>query len=82
MDFLFMMIPIVGILIFLASLFSTKEGVTATIISILIPMGAMVGLVMSPSPETLFIILIAVSILVYGGSRYWRNIEGFVKSRS
>jgi hypothetical protein len=48
----------------------------------LIPMGAMVGLVMSPSPETLFIILIAVSILVYGGSRYWRNIEGFVKSRS
>jgi hypothetical protein len=82
MDFLFMMIPIVGFLVFLASLFSTKKGVTSTVVSILIPLGAIVGLTMSPSPETLFIILIIVSVLVYGGGRYWRNIEGFVKSRA
>ena len=80
MDFIMMMIPIVGFLVFLASLFSTKQGVTATVVSILIPMGAMVGLAVSPSPETLFIILIIVSTLVYGGSRYWRNIEGFIRS--
>jgi hypothetical protein len=79
MDFVFMMIPIVGLLIFLASLFSTKQGVTAVVVSILIPMGAMFGLAMSPSPETMFIILIVVSTLVYGGSRYWRNIEGFIQ---
>ena len=77
-----MMIPIVGFLVFLASLFSTKKGVTSTVVSILIPLGAIVGLTMSPSPETLFIILIIVSVLVYGGGRYWRNIEGFVKSRA
>jgi hypothetical protein len=82
MDFLFMMVPIVGFLVFLASLFSTKKGVTSTVVSILIPLGAIVGLTMSPSPETLFIILIVVSVLVYGGGRYWRNIEGFVKSRA
>jgi len=77
-----MMVPIVGFLVFLASLFSTKKGVTSTVVSILIPLGAIVGLTMSPSPETLFIILIVVSVLVYGGGRYWRNIEGFVKSRA
>jgi len=76
-----MMIPIVGFLVFLASLFSTKKGVTSTVVSILIPLGAIVGLTMSPSPETLFIILIIVSVLVYGGGRYWRNIEGFVQKR-
>ena len=76
------MVPIVGFLVFLASLFSTKKGVTSTVVSILIPLGAVVGLTMSPSPETLFIILIVVSVLVYGGNRYWRNIEGFVKSRA
>jgi len=81
MDFLFMMIPIVGFLVFLASLFSTKKGVTATVVSILIPLGAVVGLTMSPNPETLFIVLVVVSILVYGGGRYWRNIEGFVQKR-
>lgn len=80
MDFVMMMIPIVGILVFLASLFSTKQGVTTTVVSILIPAAAVVGLTMSPSPETLFIILIIVSTLVYGGSRYWRNTEGFVRS--
>ena len=77
-----MMVPIIGFLVFLASLFSTKKGVTTTVISILIPLGAVVGLAMSPSPETLFIILFVVSVLVYGGGRYWRNIEGFVKSRA
>ena len=77
-----MMVPIVGFLVFLASLFSTKKGVTSTVVSILIPLGAIVGLTMSPSPETLFIILIVISVLVYGGGRYWRNIEGFVKSRA
>lgn len=82
MDLLFMMVPIVGFLVFLASLFSTKKGVTATVVSILIPLGAVVGLTMSPNPETLFIVLVVVSILVYGGGRYWRNIEGFVKSRA
>jgi hypothetical protein len=35
---------------------------------------------MSPNPETLFIMLILISFIVYGGGRYWRNIEGFVKS--
>jgi hypothetical protein len=81
MDLLFMMVPIVGFLVFLASLFSTKKGVTATVVSILIPLGAVVGLTMSPNPETLFIVLVVVSILVYGGGRYWRNIEGFVQKR-
>ena len=79
MDLLFMMIPIVGFLVFIASLFSRKNGVTTTVVSILIPVGAIVGLTMSPSPETLFIILIIGSVLVYGGARYWRNTEGFVK---
>ena len=82
MDFLFMMVPIVGFFVFLGSLFSTKKGVTTTVVSILIPLGAVVGLAISPSPETLFIMLVIVSFLVYGGGRYWRNIEGFVKSRS
>ena len=81
MDLLFMMIPIVGFLVFFASLFSTKKGVTTTVISILLPLGALVGLAISPSSESLFIILIVVSILVYGGGRYWRNIEGFVQKR-
>jgi hypothetical protein len=80
MDFVMMMLPIVGILVLLASLFSTKQGVTATVVSILIPAAAVVGLTMSPNPETLFIILSVVSTLVYGGGRYWRNIEGFVKA--
>ena len=81
MDFLFMMIPIVGFVIFFASLISTKKGVTTTVISFLIPIGAMVGLTISPNPETLFIILIAVSVLIYGSGRYWRNIEGFIQKR-
>ena len=81
MDFLFMMVPIVGFFVFLGSLFSTKKGVTTTVVSILIPLGAVVGLAISPSPETLFIMLVIVSFLVYGGGRYWRNIEGFVQKK-
>jgi len=80
MDFLLMMVPIVGLFVFLASLFSTKKGVTTTVLSILLPLGALASLAMSPSPETLFITLIIISVLVYGGGRYWRNIEGFVTS--
>jgi hypothetical protein len=81
MDFIILIVPIVGFLVFLASLFSTKKGVTTTIISILIPVGAVFGLAISPNPETLFIILIAASVLIYGGGRYWRNIEGFIQKR-
>ena len=80
MDFLFLMIPLVGFFVYLGSLFSTKKGVTTTVLSILLPLGAIVGLTMSPNPETLFIMLILISFIVYGGGRYWRNIEGFVKS--
>jgi hypothetical protein len=79
MDFLFLMIPLVGFFVYLGSLFSTKKGVTTTVLSILLPLGAIVGLTMSPNPETLFIILILISFIVYGGGRYWRNIEGFVQ---
>lgn len=81
MDSSLMMVPIVGFLIFLASLFSNKKGTTTTVVSILIPICAVIGLAMSPNPETLFIILIIASVIVYGGGKYWRNIEGFVQKR-
>jgi hypothetical protein len=81
MDFIVMLIPLIAILVLIASLFSTKKGVTTTIVSILIPIVAVFGLAMSPNSETLFIMLIITSVVVYGTGRYWRNIEGFVQRR-
>ena len=75
------MVPFVGFLIFLASLFSKNKGVSITVASILIPICAVTGLILSPSSESLFLILIVTCLIVYGSGRYWRNIEGFVQKR-
>jgi hypothetical protein len=72
-------VSILAVLVLLASLFSPKQGVTTVVLSILIPIGAIVGLAISPNSETLFITLILVSLFVYGGNRYWRNVEGFTR---
>ena len=82
MDSTLLMVPAFGVLIFVASLFSKNKGVSITLASILIPVCAVTGLIMSPSSESLFLILIVTCLIVYGSGRYWRNIEGFVKSRA
>ena len=63
--------------IFLASLFSPKKGVTTTILSIMVCLSIVAGLVFYPDPETLFLIVVLASFLIYGYGRFWRNEEGF-----
>lgn len=75
-----MIIGVIVVIILIASFFSPNKGATVTILSFLIPLGALAGLAMSPNSETLFGILILVSFIAYGTGRYWRNPEGFVDS--
>jgi hypothetical protein len=63
--------------IFLASLFSPKKGVTTTILSIMVCLSIVAGLVFYPDPETLFLIVVLASFLIYAYGRFWRNEEGF-----
>jgi hypothetical protein len=65
--------------IFLASLFSPKKGVTTTILSIMVCLSIVAGLVFYPDPETLFLIVVLASFLIYAYGRFWRNEEGFQK---
>lgn len=74
-----MIVSILAVIVLIASFFSPKQGVTTIVISILIPLAAIAGLAVSPNSETLFITLILVSLFVYGGNRYWRNTEGFIR---
>jgi hypothetical protein len=40
-----------------------------------------VALYFSQSPEALIGIVAIASLVIYGTSRYWRNAEGFLRSR-
>jgi hypothetical protein len=70
-------IIIIAAAIFFASLFSPKKGVTTTILSSLVCLSIVAGLIFYPDPETLFIIVVLASFLIYGYGRFWRNEEGF-----
>ena len=72
-------IIIIAAAIFFASLFSPKKGVTTTILSIMVCLSIVAGLIFYPDPETLFIIVVLASFLIYGYGRFWRNEEGFQK---
>ncbi len=74
-----MIIGVIAIGVLIASFFSPKTGVTSTVLSIMVALGVMLGLVMNPNPETLFIVVIVISAFVYGSSRYWRSAEGFLQ---
>jgi hypothetical protein len=74
-------IIIIAIGIFLASLFSPKKGVTTTVLSIMVCMSIVAGLIFYPDPETLFFIVVIASFLIYGYGRFWRNEEGFQKKQ-
>ena len=76
-----MILGAIAIIVLIASFFSPKKGVTTTILSIMVALGVMIGLVMNPNPETLFLVVILVSAVVYGSSRYWRSAEGFLHRR-
>ena len=70
-------IIIIAIGIFLESLFSPKKGVTTTVLSIMVCLSIVAGLIFYPDPETLFLIVVIASFLIYGYGRFWRNEEGF-----
>jgi hypothetical protein len=51
------------------------------IISILFVVGIVVGLYMNPNTETLMMIVVISTLVVYGINRYWRHPEGFLTQR-
>jgi hypothetical protein len=74
-----LIVILIAAAIFFASLFSPKKGVTATILSIMVCLSIVAGLIFYPDPETLFLIVVLASFLIYGYGRFWRNEEGFQK---
>ena len=71
------MFILIGLVALIASLFSTKQGSSNLIVSIIAILGLIIALYNNPNVETLMIIVFVVSLFFFVTNRYWRSAEGF-----
>lgn len=68
---------LIGIVALLMSLFSSKQGSSNLILSIIGILALIVTLYNNPNIETFIIIVFVVSMFFFVTNRYWRSAEGF-----
>ena len=68
---------LIGIVALLMSLFSSKQGSSNLILSIIAILGMIIALYNNPTVETLMMIVFIVSLFFFVTNRYWRSAEGF-----
>jgi len=76
MEVLYMFI-LIGLVALIASLFSSKQGSSNLIVSIIAILGLIIALYNNPNVETLMMIVFVVSLFFFVTNRYWRSAEGF-----
>jgi len=68
---------LIGIVALLMSLFSSKQGSSNLILSIIAILGMIIAIYNNPNVETLMMIVFVVSLFFFVTNRYWRSAEGF-----
>jgi len=68
---------LIGIVALLMSFFSTKQGSSNLILSIIAILGMIIAIYNNPNVETLMMIVFVVSLFFFVTNRYWRSAEGF-----